>query len=359
MNNAILVHMADQQHFDVIVIGGGQSGLAIGYFLRRTGLKYIILDEQEKPGGAWLKTWDSLKLFSPAEHSSLPGWLMPKSDEEYPGKEQVIQYLTDYENRYKLPVERPVAVHSVSKPIDAFVLETSKGRYTCSALVSATGTWKKPFIPDYAGRDEFEGIQLHSAQYRNEQEFVSKKVLIIGGGNSGAQILAEVSKVASTTWVTLEKPKFLPDDVDGRYLFEFATKQYKARQEGKEIKPVGSLGDVVMVDSVKEARERNVLKTVRPFTSFYKNGVIWPDGTKEAFDAVIWCTGFKSSLDHLEGLNIVQNGRITTNDTKAMALDGLWLVGYGSWTGYASATLIGVGRTARQTVKEIEDWLTL
>ena len=357
MNNAILVHMADQQHFDVIVIGGGQSGLATGYFLRRTGLKYIILDEQEKPGGAWLKTWDSLKLFSPAEHSSLPGWIMPKGDEAYPGKTQVIQYLKDYEKRYKLPVERPVAVHSVTRANGRFILETSKGEYTCSALVSATGTWKKPFIPDYLGRYEFEGIQVHSAQYRNEQEFVNKKVLIIGGGNSGAQILAEVSKVASTTWVTLEEPKFLPDDVDGRYLFEFATRQYKARQEGKEIKPVGSLGDVVMVASVKEARERNVLSTVRPFTAFYNNGVIWPDGTKEAFDAVIWCTGFKSSLDHLEGLNIVENGRIATHDTKATALDGLWLVGYGGWTGYASATLIGVGRTARQTVKEIEDYL--
>ncbi|MBL6448145.1 NAD(P)-binding domain-containing protein [Fulvivirga sp. 29W222] len=349
--------MTDQQHFDVIVIGGGQSGLATGFFLRRTGLKYIILDEQERPGGAWLQTWDSLKLFSPAEHSSLPGWMMPKDVEEYPGKNHVIQYLSDYEMRYNLPVERPVIVNSVSKTNQTFVLDTSKGMYTCSALISATGTWKNPFIPEYAGRDLFEGIQLHSSQYRNEHELINKKVLIIGGGNSGAQILAEVSKVADTTWVTQEDPKFLSDDVDGRYLFEFASKQYKAQREGREIKSVGSLGDVVMVESVKEARNRDVLKTVRPFTSFYKNGVIWPDGSKEAFDAVIWCTGFKSSLGHLAELGITQNGRIATQDTKATAIEGLWLVGYGSCTGYASATLIGVGRTARQTVREVQDWI--
>lgn len=350
--------MADQQHFDVVVIGGGQSGLATGYFLRRTGLKYIILDEQEKPGGAWLKTWDSLKLFSPAEHSSLPGWMMPKATGEYPEREHVIRYLRDYEEKYQLPVERPVVVHTVTRPDSTFILETSKGTYTCSALVSATGNWKNPFIPDYAGREDFTGIQLHSAQYKNEHVFINKKVLIVGGGNSGAQILAEVSKVADTTWATLQEPKFLPDDVDGRYLFEFATKQYKARLEGKEIKPVGSLGDVVMVESVKEARDRKVLNTVRPFKALYEQGVIWPDGTREAFDAIIWCTGFKSSLDHLAGLGITKDGKIATKDTKATAMDGLWLVGYGSWTGYASATLIGVGRTARQTAKEIQDWLT-
>ncbi|ELR68427.1 monooxygenase, putative [Fulvivirga imtechensis AK7] len=182
-------------------------------------------------------------------------------------------------------------------------------------------------------------------------------MLIVGGGNSGAQILAEVSKVAQTTWVTLQEPKFLPDNVDGRYLFEFATRQYKARLEGKKIEPVGSLGDVVMVGTVKEARERQVLKAVRPFDAFFEEGVIWQNNNKEAFGAVIWCTGFKSSLDHLKGLNIMENGRTQTNGTHSKKVDGLWLVGYGNWTGYASATLIGVGRTARSTVKEIQDFL--
>lgn len=357
MNNAILAHMEHQRHFDVIVIGGGQSGLATGYYLRRTGLSYVILDDQQNEGGAWLNTWDSLKLFSPAEHSSLPGWLMPKDTEEYPSKEHVIRYLADYEAKYKLPVERPVVVSEVTKNESLFTLATSKGDYSCRALVSATGTWKEPFIPEYPGRKDFKGIQMHSAQYRNEEVFKNKKVLVVGGGNSGAQILAEVSKVAHTTWATMQEPKFLPDDVDGRYLFEFATKQYKARQEGKEIKPVGSLGDVVMVDTVKEARARKVLESVRPFDAIYSDGVVWPDGKKEKFDAIIWCTGFKSALAHLDRLNIIKNGRITTKGTKATDAEGLWLVGYGSWTGYASATLIGVGRTARQTVKEIQEWL--
>lgn len=349
--------MANDHIYDVVIIGGGQSGLACGYFLRRTQLKYIILDEQSEPGGTWLHTWDSLRLFSPAEHSSLPGWLMPKSNEAYPSKKHTIDYLKEYEKRYKLNVQRPVAVSKVKKENGVFWIETSAGSYKSKAVVSATGTWKNPYIPEYEGREIFKGQQLHSSHYKSSAQLKGQKVLIIGGGNSGAQILAEVSKTHDTTWVTMKDPKFLPDEVDGRYLFEFATKQYKARLEGKKIEPVGSLGDVVMVESVKEARDRGVLHTKRPFKKFYENGLIWQDGTKEEYDVVIWCTGFKSSLDHLSDF-VNEEGQIPTQLTKAQDVEGLWLVGYGSWTGYASATLIGVGRTARQTVKELEKYLS-
>lgn len=343
--------------FDVIIIGGGQSGLATAYFMRRTKLDYLILDDQKEPGGAWLHGWDSLKLFSPAEHSSLPGWLMPKSQNEYPDKAHVIDYLKQYEARYKLPIERPVKVEQVSKQDNIFIISTSNGIYKSRVLISATGSWQKPFIPDYPNFNLYQGESIHSANYKNADDLANKKVLIIGGGNSGAQVLAEVSKVTATTWVTLNEPKLLPDDVDGRYLFEFATKQYKARLEGREIKPVGSLGDVVMVDSVKEARERDALHSKRPFQSFYENGVIWPDGSKEEFDAVIWCTGFKPALDHLAGLGLSSTEKPKTDTTKSNDIEGLWFVGYGSWTGYASATLIGVGRTARQTAEEVADYL--
>lgn len=344
--------------YDVVVIGGGQSGLAVGYFLRRTGLNYLILDAQKEPGGAWQHGWDSLRLFSPAEHSSLPGWLMPKDVSEYPSKDHVINYLKQYEDRYKLNIKRPIDVLSIEKKDDTFQIKTENEVIYSKAIVSATGTWNKPFIPKYQGYENYSGLKLHSAHYQNPDNLDGKKVLIIGGGNSGAQVLAEVSKVAETTWVTLNEPVFLPDDVDGRYLFEFATRQYKAKLEGKKIEPVGSLGDVVMVEPVKEARDRNVLISKRPFDAFYENGIIWQDGTKEQFDAVIWCTGFKSSLDHLTNLGVTKDGKIKTALTKAVDIKGLWLVGYGSWTGYASATLIGVGRTARQTVLEIEDYIS-
>lgn len=264
----------------VVVIGGGQSGLAVGYYLRRTGLSFVILDEQSTPGDAWVHGWQSLRLFLPAEHSSLPGWLMPRSENEYPTVAQVIDYLTQYEKRYNLPLVRPVKVQQASFNGTEYILHTNQGIWQAEVIVNATGSWGKPYIPNYPDKDLFKGIQLHSAFYNNPNDFVGEKILIVGGGSFGAQILAEVSKVAQTVWVTEREPTFLPDEVDGRCLFEFASRQYKAKLEGKTIEPIGGLGDMVMVAAVKDARERNVLYSVRPFSAFTENGVIWPDGRK-------------------------------------------------------------------------------
>ncbi|WP_335339481.1 monooxygenase [Hymenobacter sp. PAMC 26628] len=138
-------------------------------------------------------------------------------------------------------------------------------------------------------------------------------------------------------------------------LFDQATQRYRA---GTITTPPPSLGDVVMVPEVRAARARCVLHSVRPPARFTATGVVWPDGRAEAFDAVIWCTGFRPVLGFLGGLGLVgPDGRVATAGTRALALPGLWLVGYGSWTGFASATLIGVGRSARATVEEINVFL--
>jgi putative flavoprotein involved in K+ transport len=347
---------------DVAVVGGGQAGLAVGYYLRRAGLTFVIFDAAEGPGGAWRRGWDSLRAFSPARWSSLPGRIMPGGPDGYPTRDEVVSYLADYEERYGLPVYRPVRVEAVERRDDVLAARMSsragKALVKARAVVSATGTWSEPYVPDYPGRGDFRGVQIHSAYYRAPDAYAGKKVLVVGGGNSAAQILAEVSRVAETTWATLEEPRFLPDDVDGRVLFERATRRYRELQEGHEAPPIGGLGDVVMVPPVKEARERGVLESVGTFERFTRGGVVWPDGREEPFDAVIWCTGFRSALGHLRALGVVRpDGRVDVErggaGTRSVAEPRLWLVGYGEWTGFASATLIGVGRSARATVGEV------
>ncbi|MCG8416768.1 MAG: ArsO family NAD(P)H-dependent flavin-containing monooxygenase [Proteobacteria bacterium] len=348
------------QVVDVLVIGGGQSGCAMGYYLRRADIRYIILDEQEMAGGAWLHGWDSLRLFSPARANSLPGWPMSASaqGDQFPHRDEVIEYLTQYQEKYQLNVKRPVHVERVVGDAGGFLVDTSAGTWKCKVLVSATGTWRKPYIPDYPGRDKYQGIQLHSADYRSPQLFARQLVLIVGGGNSGAQILAEISTVAETIWVTEHEPDFLPDHLDGSHIFDLATKQYRAQQAGAKVEPVGNLSSIIMVPPVKDARSRGVLESERPFQQFTEYGVIWNDGTETPIDAVIWCTGFEPSLDHLKSLDIqIKNKKIVTNGTRSVEYPGLWLVGYGVWTGFASSTLIGVGRTARRTVEEIKSFL--
>ncbi|MBB5694385.1 ArsO family NAD(P)H-dependent flavin-containing monooxygenase [Muricoccus pecuniae] len=350
--------MAEAQSRQVVVIGGGQSGLATGYFLRRAGLDFEILDANWKPGGAWPSAWDSLHLFSPAQSSSLPGWPMPPVlGEGYPGRDHVAAYLAAYEERYRLPVRRPVRVEAVERAGDQLLVRTDAGSWTASAVVSATGGASRPFIPDYPGRVTFGGRQLHSSSYRSPQDLAGQRVLVVGGGNSGAQILAELSLVADATWVTPEPPTLLPDDVDGRVLFERATERIRAQQQGRDPgPPLGGLGDIVMVPPVSEARDRGALHSVRPFVRHDPRGVVWRDGSHCPVDAVIWCTGFRPALEHLAPLGVLEpDGRIAVQGAQCVREPRLWLVGYGDWTGVASATLAGVTRAARGAVQEIQE----
>lgn len=340
--------------FDTIIIGGGQAGLAVAYFLKRKIDNYLILDKQIASGGAWLNTWDSLRLFSPTEYNFLPGWPMPKTENEYPTKYQFIDYLKAYENRYDFPIHHNTSVKRVSKESDYFKIETVSKIFYAKTLVSATGTAGNPYVPHYHNRHNFQGKQLHSVNYKNTQGLEGKEVLVMGGGNSGAQILAEVSKVAKTKWITLEEPYFLPEEIDGRHLFHQANARF---YDKKVFTSRQSLNDIVQVKPVKEALQRDVYKNFRPFQSFYKKGIIWQNNTKEPIDVVIWCTGFKADLKHLRSLSVFEDNRIKTHYTRVIKEPQLWLVGYGNWTGFASATVYGVGKTARQTAKEIEAYL--
>jgi putative flavoprotein involved in K+ transport len=353
---------------DVLVVGGGQAALAAGYHLRRAGLAphdgFVLLDAAQAPGGAWTHLWPSMRLFSPPEFSSLPGWLMPAADEPgFPPARHVVDYLARYEQRYQLPVRRPVRVTAVRRadedPAGRLLAETSEGTWSARAVISATGTWGRPFVPRYRGMGSFEGRQLHSAQYTGPEPFAGHRVVVVGGGNTAAQLLAELSLVADTTWVTLRQPRFLPDDVDGRALFAVATARRKALDAGQaDPGGVAGLGDVVMVPTVRDARDRGVL-TARPmFERLTRTGVAWRDGAEQDADVVVWCTGFRPDLGHLAPLGLRgPDGRVRTAGTRAVAEPRLHLVGYGDWTGPASATLIGVGRTARAAVRDLTELL--
>lgn len=344
---------------DVLVIGGGQSALTVAYFLKRAKVSFLLLDAESAPGGAWRHGWDSLTLFSPCAWSSIAGWPMPAVTDGNPGKDHVVSYLTQYEGRYDFPIVRPVHVIAVERTHRGMRVRANDREWEARAIISATGSWGNPYLPAYPGAALFNGVQVHSAHYQSPETFRGLRVLVVGGGNSGAQIHAEVSEVADSTWVTLEEPAFLPDEVDGRVLFERATERLKAQQEGRAIEtPVGGFGDIVMVPSVIRARERGALRSVRPFTSFTPDGVVWPNGEKSQVDAIIWCTGFRPALDHLRSLGVLdENGKVEVANSRSVREPRLWLVGYGDWTGLASATLIGVTRTARSTVSEVVEYL--
>ncbi|MEW2069712.1 ArsO family NAD(P)H-dependent flavin-containing monooxygenase [Streptomyces sp. NPDC007346] len=349
-------------HVDVVVVGGGQAGLAAGYHLRRRGLDFVVLDAQAAPGGAWQHAWDSLRLFSPAAYSSLPGRVMPgQPGETYPDARHVVDYLSDYERRYGLPVVRPVRVEAVHRDGGRLRVETDAGTWRARAVISATGTWWRPFVPAVPGRTAFPGAQLHTVGYRRPADLAGQKVVVVGGGNSGAQIAADLARATDLIWATQRPPRFLADAIDGRALFDHATARRRALDEGRaDTGGVASLGDIVAVPAVRAARDAGLL-TARPmFHRLTTTGIEWGDGTHAEADTIIWCTGFRPALSHLAPLGLRgPRGHISTTGTRAVGEPRLHLLGYGDWTGPASATLIGVGRPARDAAAAIAQLLGL
>jgi putative flavoprotein involved in K+ transport len=346
------------RHADVVVVGGGQAGLAAGYHLRRQGLDFVILDAAGGPGGSWQHMWESLHLFSPANYSSLPGRLMPaQPGETYPDAGHVVGYLTDYERRYGLPVLRGARVNAVRDDGERLRVESDAGDWRARTVISATGTWSRPFLPAVPGRDDFTGRQLHTVNYRSPADFAGQHVVVVGGGNSGAQIAADLALDGRVrvTWATQRTPRFLPDDIDGRALFEVATARRRALDEGLgDTGGVAALGDVVAVPPVRAARDAGLLRATPMFLRLTSDGVEWADRSRAQVDAVVWCTGFRPALAHLAPLRLRgRRGQVVTTGTQVLDEPRLHLLGYGDWTGPASATLVGVGRPARDAVHRI------
>lgn len=383
---------------DVAVVGAGQSGLACGYFLRRWAQdvergrspgpapRFALFDASSEPGGSWPRHWPSLRLFSPAEHSSLPGRRMPGSGEDNPDAAHVVDYLADYESRYDLPVRRGVRVASVSRQDGRFALRDDDGRLLALSrtVVSATGSFTRPFVPALPGTADFTGRQRHSSAYTGPQEYAGRRVLVVGGGNSGAQIAADLhGSAAAVTWGTLRPPRFMPDDVDGRVLFRLASARVLGRRTEQVGTPGEDLGDIVAVPPVRAARDAGAMDAVPAPSRLTAHGAAWDTdagrrhgwpsgagapaaaavrGTEQRFDDVLWCTGFRPELRHLRGLlqEPTRSGRPRMHEhlrTASTDVDGLYLLGYGDWCGPASATLTGVGVFARATVADIQKTL--
>jgi putative flavoprotein involved in K+ transport len=363
---------------DVCVVGAGQSGLALGFYLRRLRRRaegvpasFVVLDDRQVPGGAWGDGWDSLALFSPAAYSSLAGWPMPPwTHDGNPTAAHVSAYLRDYERRYDLPVRRPHRVvrvrESVLDPGRLDVVTAAGQVWRARVVVNATGTWGRPFWPGVPGMATFAGTQLHTVDYDSALAVPGRRVLVVGGGNSGAQVAADLllRTDKTVTWASRRPPRFLPDEVDGRALFEAASQSAAVLDGGEEGRGVAALGDIVVTPAVRAARDRRGLRAVAMPDRLTAPGAAWPDGTHRDLDTVVWCTGFRPDLRHLRALGLRGRGGVPATirpsgdgDASRAAVatgDGrIYFLGYGDWCAPASATLIGVNRAARDTAAAI------
>ena len=344
--------MVTRSEVDVLVIGAGQAGLSAGYHLRRHGADFAMVDHSPEPGGAWQFRWPSLTLTTVNGISDLPGMPFAPGTDEVQAAEAIPAYYRAYEERFELAVRRPVEVTVVCDRGERLVAETDDGTYAVRGLINATGTWEHPFIPHYPGAETFRGRQLHTKDYVSAAEFAGRHVIVVGGGISAVQLLDEISLVTSTTWVTRSEPVFRDEpftpEVGRRAV---ATVEDRVRQ-GLPPGSVVSVTGLPVTDRIRAARARGVLNREPMFSAITPDGVRWADGHTLAADVILWCTGFRSALDHLAPLRLRgSGGGITMTGqlaTQVAADPRIHLLGYGP-----SASTIGANRAGRAAVREL------
>src|SRR5262245_51002010 len=282
---------------DVVVIGAGQAGLSSAYHLKRRGLTpnrgFVVLDQSPQAGGAWQFRWPSLTLSTVNRIHDLPGM---RFSEAVPGVATSVEaavamplYFAAYEKAFALPVHRPVKVTVVCDRGDRLRVETDRATFSARGIINASGTWETPYIPDYPGADRFAGRQLHTHDYRTADEFRGKHVIVVGGGISAIQLLDELSRVTTTTWVTRREPKFRDGPFDenaGRAAVALVEDRVR---RGLPPNSVVSVTGLPVTPAVEAMRARGVLARRPMFTEIIADGVRFADGSELRADVILWC----------------------------------------------------------------------
>jgi thioredoxin reductase len=310
---------------DVVVIGAGQAGLSAAHDLRRArfvalgspgweqaAATFVVLDDSEGPGGAWQHRWPGLTMAAAHRVHTLPGMPLPVPDGDASAATAVPAYFAEYEDAFALQVQRPVHVDAVRRDGDRLAVlahhlwaPDEPVRFRARGVINASGSWGRPFWPACPGREQFSGAQLHARDYRGPDQLPAGHVLVVGGGASAVHILAELSALTTTTWVTRHPPVIDPQD---------------------------------LTPAVRRAVDAGLM-TARPMFdrlgvhgAWFAPGPVgdgWVDGTPfVAADVIVWATGFRPSLAHLAPLHLHgAGGRVALDGTRATAEPLLQLVG--------------------------------
>ncbi|MET9715279.1 FAD-dependent oxidoreductase [Streptomyces rochei] len=336
------------EHADVAVIGGGQSGLATAHALRRQGLEPVVLEASEQASGSWPRYYDSLTLFSPAGHSSLPGLPFGGDPDRYPHRDEVVAYLVRYADRLDADIRTGVRVREVGTADGGFTLTLEDGGHlSARGVVAASGTFGRPYHPALPGLEDFAGTVLHAAEYRAPQPFAGQRVVVVGAGNSAVQIAAELAAHARVTLAARHPARFARQRVLGRDL------HWWLKVTGIDVLPVGRFlrtppTQLVIDDGRYRAAVTAGAPDVRPvFSEIEGTKVTWADGSTEEVDTVVLATGYRPDLDYLRPVGALDaGGHPRHREGVSTTHPGLAYVGLEWQRSLSSNSLRGVGRDA-------------
>lgn len=327
---------------DVAIIGAGQAGLAVGYYLARSGVDFLLLERTDQIGTSWARRWDSLRLFTPARHDALPGLAFPGEPWAYPGKDDVAAYLAEYATHHRLPVRTGAHVVRLAGQSGAFDLQLANGEaITARRVVVATGAFGAPFTPAWADRLDPDVVQVHTDAYRNPGQVPTGTVLVIGGGNSGFQVSHELAQAGRRVHLSEgTRLRTLPQQILGRDLFWWLTTTRAIHA------PAGSLvgrrlrANEPVIGSSRRALHRAGVTFHPRATTAEGNRVDFADGATLQVDAVVWATGYRhdDSWVTIPGA-LDENGALITDDGTT-PVPGLHTIGR-PWQRDRGSSLLG------------------
>jgi putative flavoprotein involved in K+ transport len=334
---------------EVIVVGGGQAGLAIGHYLAEQGRNFVILEAASEPAAAWRERWDSLVLFTPVRRDSLPGKPFPGAPDHYPTRDEVVAYLEDYAR--ELPVELNSRVTAVRQTGDGYVVEVEGDRsHEADQVVIATGPFQVPVIPAIAERLDPGVVQLHSTEYRNPDALPSGRVLVVGGGNTGFQIAEELAASRQVHLSIGSRQVPLPQRFLGRDLFRYLEALGLMRKNVET--RLGSRmqhRDFLIGSTPRSIRRRGVQLHPRAVDAAGSE-VTFSDGERLSVAAVVWATGFHVDHTWIDAPVFDESGR-ARHRRGVTAAPGLYFLGL-QWQYTRGSALLGWVKEDAQHVAE-------
>ncbi len=350
-----------QERFETVVIGAGQAGLSAGYYLKRAGRSFLILDANDEVGGSWLHRYDSLQLFTPRWAVRLPGWRFQNRDVRYPSRDQMIGFLQSYAERFDLPVRTGMHVDRVEREGDRFVVSLNGSRIEAENVIVASGANRDPRVPVFSRELDASIVQLHSSEYRNPSQFREGGVLVVGAGNSGADISLD-AVAGHATWLSGPDRGHVPVNIDSWIAQNVAFRliRFSGVHVLTERTPMGrrykakhaSRGDPLVRVKPKQLLAAGVERV--PKTIGVRDGrPMLEDGRVLDVANVIWCTGYRHDFSWIDLPIFGEDGELVHDRGVARGEPGLYFVGLAFQYAAASDVIPGVPRDAKYVVERL------